>query len=184
MSLETRSYSGEFQRFEKDRQRHEVEMAEISVALEALGPDRSKFEALAAQMIVLTFKFLPANKSFFEEISPLIVEIEKRFKDSFVFFSLLLRVRQDENGIIRALSGVSLTTISEHRKTSALCRRWMSAMNLGLWLSPSLELKVDEIRAALAEGLEKIRVTTVLSGGAALKLQLGGASVLGQSTAT
>ena len=206
MSLETSSDSGEFQRFEEDRQRHEVEMAEIQVALEALGPDLSKFEALVAQMIVPTFKLLPADKSFFERISPFMVEIEKRFKAEEVRWRSELErytassktgstysvssggsgssTWRDENGIVRALSGASLAKINEHRQTSALCRRWMCAMNLGLWLSPNLELKVDEMRAALAEGLEKIRVNTMLSGGTAFQLKLGGASVLGQSTAT
>ena len=62
---------------------------------------------------------------------------------------------------------------------SEVARRWMCAANLGLWMSTAQELKSDVMRAALADGLERIRVDSMLNGAAAFKLQLGGATESG-----
>ena len=91
---------------------------------------------------------------------------------------------KDGDGFIHALSGASQAEVNKNLPGSEVAHRWMCAANLGLWLSTAQELKSDVIRAALADSLERIRVDSMLNGATAFKLQLGGATESGGSTAS
>lgn len=71
---------GDFAKFEVKRKRHEVEVAEIREAREALGPELPRFGELLNRMVDPRFEMEADDKALYEKMSPVVIAIEKRVK--------------------------------------------------------------------------------------------------------
>ena len=197
---------GDFAKFAENRDRHDLEAAEIQEVYESLAPRSGEFEELVNKMMVASYRLTPEEDIFFKERKVILVELETRIKaeearwakecgeytaskqasgtSPLTHFSTSEgSTWRSEDGRLSPLSGASQSKINEHKHLSALARRWMCAYNIGLWVGPNLELKVDEMMSALLEGTERIRVDTMLVGGAGYQLQLGSSQQVGSSAA-
>ena len=208
MSSNTGGNVGDFTKFAENRNRHEVESAEIRAVILSLEPDQAAFDTLVEKMGDAAYVVSAEEDKFFKDRQEVMVALEARVKaeesrwakeygeymaskkTSGTFSSpfsssegLGSTTWQDADGVIHALSGASQSEVNKNLPGSEAARRWMCATNLGLFVSSSQELKVEDIRSALSVESERSRVETMLAGGVSYQLQIGAGPMSGPSTA-